>query len=868
MMRSRRLLGALATGATLTLIAGAAAMPASAAASPLIEDFTTGSASQAPDGWSVESVNTAGMREEWQGWSFHTSADIVSEWGDSGDRGSFSRAAGIAAVVHSDANRPTSGRFSSTLWSPPHDLEGASGAVSIEFDSHYKQGQSPQTAQLVARVDGGEPVVVERLTQNRLNEAVSVSMDVPADAESVQIGWSYRDSSNNWFWMIDNVEVTESAPADVTPHVVSSTKPVARPGGTVNVRLEGLRPGQQVLAEFGTSAVMGIALADAAGVTSFDVPVPESQPAGDVPLTIGGEGIVSTTLGVTVLADVEVDSSTTEEIVWFDGFEDDRWDVGGSWALSTLDEVVAEYGTDRRHAFTRASGTIAVADAADGPIAGTLTSEPFAVESGDDLELRADSHYRARGASQQGTLTAVFDTGASILLREHTDAEEESTQSRLPFTVPVGASTMTIRVEMRTDGAAGSWMLDDVRVVHPLPTLTDGTPARAVVDIFSDVQGATARLRDHVLPGFRGMPQRADVLVSNGDLVSTGTAGNYDSYLSALQAGGGDDYETVISTMGNHEFYGQDGSAAYIDRFLDRTEMRGVGGQGGLWGEVLVGDELPLLWIGSESYDYGSKNGAGPFVEFSNEQFAWLQERLAYWREQNSPVLLMSHQVLPNSVSGTYARFYANDYGQEEERFAALLADNPNVVMLTGHTHWSPTLNDWSVEHRIDPTAPVAPTLVNTGAVTTMYGPSGDWEETPVGGADPTGIRATLFEDRLRVSVYAFSSAGVASELNSIDVPLPMDALDPTDPTEPTEPTEPTDPTDPTEPTEPTDPTGPTAPTAPTDPTDPSDTDSAADAEGELAVTGGEVGGFAVLAALLFAVGGVLALLRRRRRRT
>ncbi|MCB8043974.1 metallophosphoesterase [Microbacterium oxydans] len=207
-----------------------------------------------------------------------------------------------------------------------------------------------------------------------------------------------------------------------------------------------------------------------------------------------------------------------------------------------------------------------------------------------------------------------------------------------------------------------------------------------------------------MLPGFRAMAQTADVLVSNGDLVSNGSTANYTSYLSALAAGGGGEYGTVVSTIGNHEYYGSEGSAVYRERFLDSTGMRDIGGQGGLWGEVLVDGQLPLIWIGSEFYDYTAKTGAGPFVDFSEEQFTWLRDRLAHWRAQDQPVLLFSHHLLPYSVSGSYARFYENDFGQEEARFAALLAQNPNVIMFNSHTHWSPTLNDWSTELRPDPT--------------------------------------------------------------------------------------------------------------------------------------------------------------------
>ena len=822
--RPQRRAGALAAGTVLALLGALAASPAFAAAGQLAEGFDGAAGQQAPNDWSVSSRNTAGMQAGWLGWSFHTAAEVTQKFGNSGDRGSFARAQGMTAVVHSDSNRPTSGTFDSTLWAPELALTNHSGAVKVAFDSHYKQGQAAQTAQLVARFDGGAEVPVEKFTANRLNQAVTVTFDAPVDANTVQLGWSYMQSSNNWFWMIDNVQISEAAPAPVAVTVLSAQKPVAAAGGTVPVNLGGLRPGQQAIVTVGGTPVASVPAADANGTTAFSVPISASQAPGFVELAIAGEGIAPATLSITVLAASGAKYSTSEERVWFNGFDADAagWAENTGWALSTRDQIVAQYGTDRRQAFTRGSATIAVADAAGGPLAATLRSAPIAVKGGDKLEVRVDSHYRDRSAAQSGSVTAVFNTGQTVKLREFASGsgDEESAQLRLPASVPAGAKTMTLEFAFETTAAAGSWMIDDVQVVRPLAALPANTSANAVVDIFSDVQGATTQLRDRVLPGFRSMSELSNVIVSNGDLVAQGTTANYASYLAAFNAGGGTSYDTSISVIGNHEYYGSDGSNTFKNRFLDTTQMRNVGGQGGLWGEVLVDGELPLLWVGSEAYEYSQKTGSGPFMDISDTQFAWLRDRLAYWKEQNSPVLLMSHHVIPNSVSGSYARFYKNDYGNEEQRFTALLQNNPNVIAFTSHTHWSPLLNDWSVEQRFDPTAASAPTVVNTGAVTTMYGPSGDWEERAVGGADPVGIRAALYDDRVRVTMYSFTANG-PQELKHIDVATPVEPSEP--PVEPTTP--PVKPTDPpvtptTPPVKPTDPpvTPTTPPVTPTDP--------------------------------------------------
>ena len=787
----------LAGGALAVLIGGLTMAPGLAdpaqAAAPYSQDFSTAAGpAAAPDGWTVESTNTTGMRAGWAGWTFHTTDEVIDEFGGGGDRSAFDLAEGIAAVVHSDTNRPESGVFDSTLWAPEYALDGAD-AVFVRFASHYKQGQAPQNAKLVVRFDAAEAQPVANFDSHRLNESAHYTVDVPAGATTAQFGWSYLQSSNNWFWMIDNVEIAESAPAVVTPEITSPRKPVVAPGATTSVSLGGLRAGQQVVARLGegeaTVEVPGVPAAADDGTVAFDVAIPADQVPATLPLTLTGEGIEPTSLTVTVLNDPGEAANTTEPQLWWDGFDGtaEGWAVDGAWEFMTRAEAVDAYGLDRRHTFTRASGEIAVAETAAGAFDGTLASAPAAVTEGDDLELRFDSHFRVRGGGEHiGTVTVEFDEGEAIELRRMTD-EEESAQPRLSFAVPEGATTARVVFDYAAPAAAGSWMIDDVKLVRPLAPLADGAAPEAIVDVFSDVQGANGKLQNQVLPGFRNLPGgRADVLISNGDLTSNGTPAQYDAYFNAYDAGGGPDYGTRISTIGNHEFYGYDGAAAYIERFLDRTGMRdlGVAGSGspnrGLWGETVVDGKLPVLWIGSESHEY--HGGSGPFVEIWDEQYNWLRDRLDHYRETNTPVLLSVHHVFENSVSGSYANLYKREFGDDQERIERLLAGNPNVTVMSSHTHWNPELNDWSVEQRFVPTTGQAPTIINTAAVTTQYGPSGDWGEAGVGGADPAGMRVALYDDRLRATVYGFDAEAQPTEIKSIDIALPTS--EPTDPGE------------------------------------------------------------------------------------
>lgn len=670
----------------------------------------------------------------------------------------------------------------------------------MKFDSHYKQGQDPQNAALLVRFDDGDPVRVQNFDAHNLNSTEQFTVDVPAGSTTAQFGWTYLQSSNNWFWMIDNVEIAESVPVDVTPKIESVKKPVLTQGESATVRLSGLRAGQQAEATLGTGdaaqAVTGIPAAGNDGTVEFAVAVAADQAQATLPLTISGAGIEPIEMTVTVLDPIGEPAHTTEPQIWWDGFDGTSagWEAAGSWEFMTRVEVVEKYGLDRRHTFTRASGEIAVAETRDAAFAGSLTSEPITVESGEELDLRFDSHFRVRGTeSHTGTVSIEFDQGEAIVLRTMTE-EEESAQPRLAFTVPNGAATARVKFSYTAPAAAGSWMLDDVKLVKPLAPLAKEAAPEVIVDVFSDVQGSNAQLQNQVLPGFRNLPGgRADVVISNGDLTGNGTPAQYDAYFSAFNAGGGGAYKTKISTIGNHEFYGSDGSANYIQRFLDNTGMRDLGvadsesPNKGLWGETVIDGKLPVLWIGSESHEY--RGGGGPFVEIWDEQYNWLRDRLDHYRASNTPVLLTAHHIFENSVSGSYANLYKREFGDDQERMERLLAAYPNVTLLSSHTHWNPLLHDWSVEQRFEPTAAAAPTIVNTSAVTTQWGPSGDWGETPVGGAEPAGLRVSLYEDRLRATVYGFNSAAQPTEIKSVDIALPTEApVDPVDPIDPVDP--------------------------------------------------------------------------------
>jgi len=81
-----------------------------------------------------------------------------------------------------------------------------------EYDSDYHQ-----TGNLTVSFDGGDETELFLWESNTAspnyktdatNETVTVPIDAPAGAESMVLTFGLFDAGNDWWWAIDNIEVT------------------------------------------------------------------------------------------------------------------------------------------------------------------------------------------------------------------------------------------------------------------------------------------------------------------------------------------------------------------------------------------------------------------------------------------------------------------------------------------------------------------------------------------------------------------------------------------------------------------------------------------------------------------------------------
>jgi len=184
----------------------------------------------APAGWTIDDKGVPGAGNptqdgvtEWAGWSF---ADRIwwTSTAEDQNRSQFTLGTGTVAIADPDEWDDAShaaGRWATYLSTPAIDISGAqSGSLKLTFDSSWRPefaDYGHQTGNLKVSFDGGKAVELflwESDTSSRnfkpdsTNETVTVKIDNPAGAKKMVLTFGLFDCGNNWWWAIDNVEVT------------------------------------------------------------------------------------------------------------------------------------------------------------------------------------------------------------------------------------------------------------------------------------------------------------------------------------------------------------------------------------------------------------------------------------------------------------------------------------------------------------------------------------------------------------------------------------------------------------------------------------------------------------------------------------
>ncbi|MBJ8343570.1 metallophosphoesterase [Antrihabitans sp. YC2-6] len=267
--------------------------------------------------------------------------------------------------------------------------------------------------------------------------------------------------------------------------------------------------------------------------------------------------------------------------------------------------------------------------------------------------------------------------------------------------------------------------------------------AQAVAfDVLSDTQADMVDL-DTALSALAEFGT-ADALFVNGDLTANGRVRQYRELFAHLAAA---PHPPALFTIGNHDFYNHRTNRVSIDRFLQFTGMPG------LYSAHRIGD-VKVLRLGTLD---GSEK-SGHYVVLGADQLAWLAAELD--TNVSAPVVVLSHHPLPHTVSGTYddpvtqaPKMYSRDYA-EADQLLTLLEAHPEVLFLSGHSHWNLSRADWFTRARGFAAA-------NTGAVQTGFGPDGRGGERPHDGPFNQGLRIVVEGAAVRVHALDFVTRAV-----------------------------------------------------------------------------------------------------------
>ncbi|MFC4807997.1 metallophosphoesterase family protein [Paenibacillus sp. GCM10023250] len=422
---------------------------------------------------------------------------------------------------------------------------------------------------------------------------------------------------------------------------------------------------------------------------------------------------------------------------------------------------------DERNQFSRARGTLAVADngiaAANGavidnahPVSTALISPSVTVEGRDEVELVFASHYE-QAHKAVARVTVSFDGGnAQEILRyygarisDNGGGDVLSGQEVIPVNVPARAKSAVFRFEYTSNKPELYWALDDVLVRTPLAPLAPNAKG-TTLQVFSDIQGEGLPYLDAALDLLHREAPKASAALIAGDIISgpkeNGQEAQLAEYKEVSDIFAKHKMPPVYPAIGNHDTRSSVLSLGQqADNFIAWANRWGAKIDKTYYEKVI--DGIPLIALGAEAGTTAAEGGV------SDKQVQFLKDRLAYWKTQGNQVVVMGHYPFEWSVSGTYGSFYQNS--SRIQVLEDIIGQYSNVVYISGHSHWSPYLRDWSGRPVTEGGDPDGFAAFNTGSLAMEFGPNpiNPWDEDSMTDRpeSPTVMTITKYDDRMIV---------------------------------------------------------------------------------------------------------------------
>ncbi len=187
----------------------------------------------------------------------------------------------------------------------------------------------------------------------------------------------------------------------------------------------------------------------------------------------------------------------------------------------------------------------------------------------------------------------------------------------------------------------------------------------------------------------------------NGDVTDHGIDSEFAAYRAILAAAG--DLPPVYAAVGEHDLFGQGSDAMRIERFLKGT---GNDAQTVYFDVWLSG--IHCIFLGGETLSTDD-------AELSKAQLTWLSELLAKDKAEGKTAFIFLHHGLKSTVAGTQTKQGIGHVADDEE-LRAILAEHPEAVLFSGHSHWTLQSKDTFL-----PATDKLPTMLNTAACSVLW---------------------------------------------------------------------------------------------------------------------------------------------------
>lgn len=263
--------------------------------------------------------------------------------------------------------------------------------------------------------------------------------------------------------------------------------------------------------------------------------------------------------------------------------------------------------------------------------------------------------------------------------------------------------------------------------------------------VISDIQLTYENEKSHkkfikALHDLHNIDPNTAAMIINGDIVNNGRVESYQKINEIL-----DHHphpKNVYFTIGNHEFFKNDGNEPSIQRFLEFSKLEKI-----YYEKIISG--YPFIFLGSESWGpVGSKEKDSAVL--STEQLNWLAERAEHYKQIDMPVFVFLHQPMPRTLYGTDLEYYENGVIQAEE-LKRILSEMKNVFYFSGHTHWDMRFPDMlALRSSI--------IFVNTGAIYDTWGPDGEGNDTVIDPEGSQGLYIQVYSDRIEIKGRDFTN--------------------------------------------------------------------------------------------------------------